>query len=79
VHVNSEFRLVNNAKYRGSPRISPARSRCWNPLACDVFLGSHGGAYGMQAKYQRSLKEGYRAFVDPGIPRLSRGPEKPPT
>jgi metallo-beta-lactamase class B len=65
VHVNSEFRLVNNAKY---PRIAEDFARTFQvleSLPCDVFLGSHGGAYGMQAKYQRSLKEGYRAFVDP--------------
>ena len=65
VNVNPGFRLVNNAKY---PQIAEDFARTFRvleSLPCDVFLGSHGVYYGMQAKYERSLKEGARAFVDP--------------
>ena len=42
-------------------------------LPCDIFLGAHGGYYGMVEKYERAQKgarenpfidpEGYRAYV----------------
>ena len=47
--------------------------RVLKSLPCDIFLGAHGGYYGMEAKYER-LKaggagnpfldpQGYRAYV----------------
>jgi metallo-beta-lactamase class B len=65
VNVNPGFRLVHNARY---PEIAADFARTFQVLAslpCDIFLGSHGVYYGMKAKYERSLKEGVRAFVDP--------------
>lgn len=65
-NVNAGYRIVNNAKY---PTIAEdyARSfQIWKSLPCDVFLGAHGGYYGMAAKYKRNLENpGANAFVDP--------------
>lgn len=64
-NVNAGYRIVNNAKY---PTIAEdyARSfQIWKSLPCDVFLGAHGGYYGMAAKYKRSLENpGANAFID---------------
>jgi metallo-beta-lactamase class B len=64
-NVNSEFKLVNNARY---PRIAEdyARSfRVWKSLACDVFLGAHGSYYGLEEKYPKLKAGGANPFIDP--------------
>jgi len=65
-NVNAGYRIVNNAKY---PQIADdyARSfKVWKSLPCDVFLGAHGGYYGMAAKYKRNLESpAANAFIDP--------------
>ena len=65
-NVNPGYQLVNNAEY---PEISTDFARTFRvlkSLACDIFLGSHGNYYGMEAKYAR-LKNGSKTnpFVDP--------------
>jgi metallo-beta-lactamase class B len=69
----SGYKLVNNPNY---PQIADDFIRTFQVLSslhCDVFLGSHGNYYDMQAKYQRLRAvaaqnpfidpAGYRAFV----------------
>jgi metallo-beta-lactamase class B len=65
-NVNPGYRLVDNKDY---PEIADDFARTFRVLGalpCDVFLGAHGGYYGMVAKYERARKEpGRNAFVDP--------------
>jgi metallo-beta-lactamase class B len=65
-NVNPGYRLVGNEAY---PEIADDYARTFQvlkSLPCDVFLGAHGGYYGMVAKYERG-KQGAEAnpFVDP--------------
>jgi len=36
-----------------------------NGLPCDVFLGAHGGYYGLKGKYERWKHGDHDAFIDP--------------
>jgi metallo-beta-lactamase class B len=72
-NVNPGYRLVDNKVY---PEIATDFAKTFEilkALPCDIFLGAHGGYYGMIAKYERSKQEttknpfvdpeGYRAYV----------------
>jgi metallo-beta-lactamase class B len=72
-NVNPGYRLVDNKAY---PEIAADFAKTFEilkRLPCDVFLGAHGGYYGMIKKYERGNEraganpfvdpEGYRAFV----------------
>jgi metallo-beta-lactamase class B len=72
-NVNPGYRLVDNKAY---PEIAEDFAKTFEilkRLPCDVFLGAHGGYYGMIKKYERSKQgtvaepfvdpDGYRAFV----------------
>lgn len=72
-NVNPGYRLVDNKEY---PEIAADFARTFEvlkDLRCDVFLGAHGGYYGMIEKYERIKKgskenpfvdpDGYRAYV----------------
>lgn len=65
-NVNPGYRLVGNTQY---PEIAADFARTFEvleSLPCDVFLGAHGGYYGMVAKYERAKKDpGENPFVDP--------------
>src|SRR5262249_24571708 len=73
-NVNPGYQLVDNKDY---PEIADDFARTFKilkSLPCDVFLGAHGGYYGMIEKYERSKQddtknpfidpEGYRAYVE---------------
>jgi metallo-beta-lactamase class B len=73
-NVNPGYRLVDNKDY---PEIADDFARTFQilkALPCDVFLGAHGGYYGMIEKFGRARQaseknpfvdpEGYRAYVD---------------
>jgi metallo-beta-lactamase class B len=64
-NVNEGYKLVNNVAY---PQIANDYERMFQVLRslhCDVFLGAHGGYYGMEAKYAR-IKDGEaNPFIDP--------------
>jgi metallo-beta-lactamase class B len=65
-NVNPGYRLVDNADYPEFADDFAATFRVLKALPCDVFLGAHGGYYGMVAKYQRSRRGGgINPFVDP--------------
>jgi CubicO group peptidase (beta-lactamase class C family)/glyoxylase-like metal-dependent hydrolase (beta-lactamase superfamily II) len=72
-NVNPGYQLVDNKWY---PDIADDFARTFyllKKLPCDVFLGAHGGYYGMVEKFERARKdtqtnpfvdpEGYNAFV----------------
>jgi metallo-beta-lactamase class B len=73
-NVNPGYQLVDNADY---PEIADDFARTFKILKafpCDVFLGAHGGYYGMVEKYERAKEgatknpfvdpDGYRAYVE---------------
>jgi metallo-beta-lactamase class B len=64
-NVNPGYKLVDNAAY---PQIAQDYEQMWRvlkALPCDIFLGAHGGYFGMEEKYAR-LKEGQpNPFIDP--------------
>jgi metallo-beta-lactamase class B len=64
--INPGVTLLHNAKY---PTVSEDFARTFRVLRslhCDIFLGAHGGYYGMLGKYER-FKRGERPnpFIDP--------------
>jgi metallo-beta-lactamase class B len=65
-NVNPGYRLVDNQAY---PEIADDFARTFailKALPCDVFLGAHGGYYGMVEKHGRARRgAGENPFVDP--------------
>jgi metallo-beta-lactamase class B len=64
-NVNPGYRLLHNPRY---PRIAADYRRQFailSRLPCDIFLGAHGGYFGLKEKYQRFQAEDADAFVDP--------------
>jgi metallo-beta-lactamase class B len=64
-NVNTGYRLVKNAAYPGIAQDYEQTFRTLKALPCDVFLGAHGGYFGMEAKFQRIKEGGANPFVDP--------------
>ena len=67
-NVNPGYQLVHNQNY---PRIAEDDQRMWRvlkSLPCDIFLGAHGGYFGMEEKYAHLKDAGARVnpFLDPG-------------
>jgi metallo-beta-lactamase class B len=63
--VNEGYKLMNNVAY---PQIASDYEngfRVLRSLHCDVFLGAHGGYYGMEEKYARMKDGGANPFIDP--------------
>jgi metallo-beta-lactamase class B len=64
-NVNPGYKLVGNKAY---PQIASDYRRGFQVLKglpCDIFLGAHGGYYGLQAKYSRWKSGDHDAFIDP--------------
>jgi metallo-beta-lactamase class B len=64
-NVNPGFRLVDNKDY---PEIAVDFARTFEvlkSLPCDVFLGAHGGYYGLVERYDLFKKGQGNAFVNP--------------
>lgn len=64
-NVNSGYKLVGNKVY---PRIAEDYSQGFQVLKsqpCDVFLGAHGGYYGLKGKFERWKSGDHDAFIDP--------------
>jgi metallo-beta-lactamase class B len=70
-NVNPGYKLVSNPSY---PQIAEDYERMWRvlkSLPCDIFLGAHGGYFGLEEKYPRRKESGANPFVDPdGYKRL---------
>lgn len=64
-NVNPGYKLVGNAAY---PRIADDYRHEFavlKSLPCDLFLGAHGGYFGLQEKYSRFKAGDSGAFIDP--------------
>lgn len=64
-NVNPGYNLVNSAAYPTMAQDYELTFRTLKSLPCDVFLGAHGGYFGLEDKFERSKLEGVNAFVDP--------------
>jgi metallo-beta-lactamase class B len=64
-NVNSGYKLVGNARYPKIAQDYALTFRTLRALPCDVFLGAHGGYFGMEAKFARMKDGGTNPFVDP--------------
>lgn len=72
--INPGVHFVHEPTYPGIAEDYQRTFQTLRSLKCDVFLGAHGGYYGMIEKYKRMEKgaqpnpfidpAGYRAFVD---------------
>ena len=64
-NVNPGYKLVSNSAY---PQIAEDYERMWRvlkSLPCDIFLGAHGGYFGLEEKYPLRRDGGANPFVDP--------------
>jgi metallo-beta-lactamase class B len=64
-NVNSGYRLVGEPSYPGIEADYEKTFATLKSLHCDIFLGAHGGYYGLPAKYFRLKSGDQLAFVDP--------------
>ena len=65
-NVNPGYKLIHNNNY---PQIAQDYERMWyvlKSLPCDIFLGAHGGYFGLEEKYQLMKAGGANPFIDPG-------------
>jgi len=63
-NVNPGYRLVGKPSYPGIVADYEQTFRTLKSLHCDLFLGAHGGYYGMSSKYVRLKNGDKEAFVD---------------
>lgn len=64
-NVNPGYILVGNKNY---PRIADDYVKTFTvlkSLPCDIFLGAHGGYFGLKAKYEKMKAGGTNPFIDP--------------
>jgi metallo-beta-lactamase class B len=64
-NVNAGYKLVGNAAYPAIAQDYELTFRTLRSLPCDVFLGAHGGYFGMEAKFARMGAGGGNPFIDP--------------
>lgn len=64
-NVNPGFQLVENKDYPGIESDFAKTFDVLKSLPCDVFLGAHGGYYGMTDRYSLLLHGQATAFVNP--------------
>jgi metallo-beta-lactamase class B len=65
-NINPGYKFIHNHNY---PRIAEDYERMWEvlkALPCDIFLGAHGGYFGLEEKYPRIKDGGANPFIDPG-------------
>ena len=64
-NVNPGYRLIHNDNY---PQIAEDYERMWGvlkSLPCDIFLGAHGGYFGLEEKYPLMKDGAANPFIDP--------------
>jgi metallo-beta-lactamase class B len=64
-NVNPGYRLVKSSVYPTMAQDYELTFRTLKSLPCDVFLGAHGGYFGMDEKFARMKAGDANAFVDP--------------
>lgn len=63
-NVNPGYKLINNTAYPKIAEDYEKMFRVLKSLPVDIFLGSHGNYFGMEAKYARFSHEGFSVFID---------------
>ena len=64
-NVNPGYKLIDNNSY---PRIAQDYQRMFDilkSLPCDIFLGAHGGYFGLKEKYPHLKAGAANPFIDP--------------
>ncbi len=64
-NVNPGYKLVHNESY---PQIAQDYQRTMDvmkALPCDIFLGAHGGYFGLEEKYAHTKASASNPFIDP--------------
>jgi metallo-beta-lactamase class B len=64
-NVNTGYKLVGNTAYPTIAQDYAQTFQTLKALPCDVFLGAHGGYFGMEAKFARMKPGEPNPFVDP--------------
>ncbi|MDQ6665136.1 MAG: subclass B3 metallo-beta-lactamase [Acidobacteriota bacterium] len=64
-NVNPGYVLVGNSKYPGIAEDYAKTFTVLKSLPCDIFLGAHGGYFGLKAKYEKMKEGGANPFIDP--------------
>jgi len=64
-NVNPGYRLVGNKAYPQMAEDYQHGFQVLNSLPCNLFLGAHGGYFGLTAKYARWESGDRSAFIDP--------------
>jgi len=64
-NVNPGYILVGNKNYPGIAEDYSKTFAVLKSLPCDVFLGAHGGYFGLKAKYEKMKAVGSNPFIDP--------------
>ena len=64
-NINPGYKLIGDPAYPQMAQDYEKTFRVLKSLPCDIFLGAHGGYYGMLAKYARMKQEGPKVFIDP--------------
>ena len=63
-NVNPGYKLVNNEAYPQIAADYKHQFEVLSKLPCDIFLGAHGGYFGLHEKYQRFKNGDKNAFID---------------
>lgn len=64
-NVNPGYKLVDNKIYPQIAADYRHQFEVLNKLPCDIFLGAHGGYFGLHEKYERFQNGDKNAFIDP--------------
>lgn len=64
-NVNPGYILVGNKNYPGIAGDYVKTFAVLKALPCDLFLGAHGGYFGLKAKYEKMKAGGENPFIDP--------------
>ena len=64
-NVNPGYKLVGNKTYPGIAADYKHQFDILKKLPCDIFLGAHGGYFGLEEKYARFKAGDKNAFIDP--------------
>jgi metallo-beta-lactamase class B len=64
-NVNPGYKLVNNKTYPQIAADYRHQFEVLKKLPCDIFLGAHGGYFGLEEKYARFKNGDKNAFIDP--------------
>ena len=64
-NVNPGYILVGNKNYPGIADDYAKTFAVLKALPCDIFLGAHGGYFGLKAKYEKMKAGDKDAFIDP--------------